>query len=150
METKKIAQLIDIDFHDSHTTKIDFNDYKFTLEFDYICSESEKESSNRNKKCQLTLVLSKVYLSDAIDDAVCLIQTKNRKLKLEKFLKYYSLFDFVKYLKENDGNLQIYNIYFKPSGCMILAELMLQGKWIAGNWIAIELKIEEVYYKWLS
>ena len=142
-------QCLPIRFHDSHTTKVNFENYKLTLEFDYIVDESEKNPPN-DKGLILSFVLNrKKYTSEAIDGAVELIISKNRtKTNLSDFVRSFSLADYVKFLNNSGERLDIHDIYVRQGGCLILAEQTVDGS-LCGNWVVIQLfAVNEVNYEW--
>ena len=147
-----IAKLdcLPINLHDSHTSNVYLDDYKFTLEFDYIVDESEKEPPN-DRGLLLSFVLNRQYYKNKlIPDAVTSITLKNRrKRNMDDFISCYSLSDYLKFLNSNGEKLEIYDIYFQQGGCMILAEQTVNGG-ICGNWVVIQLAVDEINYEWID
>ena len=150
MDISKL-ECLPIRFHDSRTTKVNFKDYKLTLEFDYIVDESEKNPPN-DKGLILSFVLNrKKYTSESVEGAVSLIISQNRtKKNLDDFVRSLSLADYVKFLKTNGETLDIYDIYVRQGGCLILAEQTVDGA-LCGNWVVIQLfAVNEVVYEWID
>ena len=122
-----------------------------TLEFDYIVDESEKNPPNDKGLILSFAINRKKYTNEAIMGAVSLIISKNRtKANLEDFLNTFSLADYIKFLNSSGERLDIYDIYVRQSGCLILAEQTVNGS-LCGNWVVIQLlAVDEVNYEWID
>lgn len=134
------------DLRYSHTSKVSLDDYKFTLEFDHVVDETE---AAHNGGLVLTFALNRQrYKSVAIEGAVTKVTLNNRrKSDMDDFVSHYTLAHYVQFLNSSDEELVIYDIYFKRGGCLVLAEQTVDGG-MCGNWVAIQLAVDEVSYQW--
>ena len=144
MRTVEQNCLEEIDFHDSHTTLIKYANGKLVLEFDYIVSETEKAQPNE-RGLRLILELNKDYFSH---NTVSITKQRVYTDKSKKQITCYLLTDFLDYIKTHNVNLQIYDLNPTCSGCIIIAELILDGELLFDNWLEFYFVANKISYEW--
>lgn len=131
-----IADIIDL--HDYETASIEYADNRLSFVFENKVGD---ESNNFNR-LKVHFVLGKSFSDEDFVPSV-------RHIKKSRFfnkstVKYYNLGAFLEYLTKNKYGLKFYSIYYNKNQCLLITELIKDGKWEMFNEFDIELCVEEI------